>query len=364
MSDTRRVVAFALAAGVAATPTLRAQTVSELQERVRRLEQAYRAAEVVAVRADSAAREAGYVRGDSATVGGLHVFAPQDAAANARLGAERAWPMLKHTFGTEANVLASLAFAAQLERPSRIVAAPRGARRFIAENSADDIANRLVWEASQILSTRLDPRLHNWMGGAIVPDSSRARLLRGAYIDLLTAPSRATRSCFVGALDGCRDAFDLPPSAEPFRRWYGPAERRLIVQEVIAGEDLRLVPELYRDCVTRGDDTACVQLLQRTPESSLPAPLGHATRIGLVELGLELGGPGAFHRLTTAAGQPVDAQLAAAAGIPLDSLLAAWRGRVLAARPKPVTLDSRGAWVALTWGAIFGLLALRSTRWR
>src|SRR5439155_1464720 len=57
-------------------------------------------------------------------------------------------------------------------------------------------------------------------------------------------------------------------------------------------------------------------------------------------------------------------RLRPAADLPLDSLLAVWRGRVLAARPEPVTLESKGAWVALSWGVIFGLLALRSTRWR
>jgi len=364
MSDPRRLVVVALAAGLAATPALRAQSVSELRERVQRLEQAFRAANGVATRSDSAARQASYVPGMSATAGALHVLAPQIVVASAREGAERAWSMLEYTFGTEAGVLANVDFAAQLRRPNLAVAAPRGARRFIAENSAADMANRLVWEASQILSARLDKSLYNWMGGAIVADSYPARLLPGTYVDLLSAPSRTTRRCYAGAMDGCRDAFDLPPSAEPFRRWYGPTERRLIVQEVIVGEDIRLVPELYAACVTRGDDSSCVRLLQRTGESSIPAPLGHPTRIGLVQLALELGGPAAFHRLTAAAGRPVDAQLEVAAGMPLDSLLAVWRGRVLAARPKPVTLESSGAWVALSWGAIFGLLALRSTRWR
>ena len=41
-----------------------------------------------------------------------------------------------------------------------------------------------------------------------------------------------------------------------------------------------------------------------------------------------------------------------------------WRARVLAARPRPVTLNPRGAWVALMWGLVFGLLAFGSTRWR
>ena len=44
MSDVRRLALVALAAGLAAAPAVRAQTVSELRERVRRLEQAYLAA--------------------------------------------------------------------------------------------------------------------------------------------------------------------------------------------------------------------------------------------------------------------------------------------------------------------------------
>src|SRR5205814_8919717 len=103
---------------------------------------------------------------------------------------------------------------------------------------------------------------------------------------------------------------------------------------------------------------------RRTAGGAIPGPLGGPMRIWLVQFALEVGGPGGFHRLTAAAGQPVDAQFAAAADMPLDSLLAVWRGRVLAARPEPVTLESKGAWVALSWGVIFGLLALRSTRWR
>jgi len=364
MSEVRRAAVVAFVTGLVAVPLLRAQSVPELRERVRRLEQAFRAADAAAGPADSAARQANFVPGDSATAGGLHVLAPRAAVGNARAGAERAWPILQSVFGTEAGILATTDFVLQLQRPSQVVAAPRGARRFTAENSAPDIANRLVWEASQLLSARLDPPLYNWMGGAVVPDQHLDRMLRATYIDLLSAPSRAARRCFLGALDGCRDAFDLPPTAESFRRWYGPAERRLIVQETITSEDMRTIAELYGDCVTRGDDSACVRLLQRTPESAIPAPLGRPARTGLVQVALELGGPGAFHRLTAAAGRPVDAQVAAAAGMPLDSLLAVWRARVLAARPKPVTLEAKGAWVALIWGAVFGLLSLRSTRWR
>src|SRR6059036_2975038 len=146
MSDARRVAVVAFLASLAATATAHAQTVPELRERVRRLEQAFRAADAAAGPADSAARQTNFVPGDSATAGGLHVFAPQIAAANTREVAERAWAILRSTFGTEADVLANTSFALQLQRPIQVVAAPRGARRFIAENSASDIANRLVWE--------------------------------------------------------------------------------------------------------------------------------------------------------------------------------------------------------------------------
>src|SRR2546426_10116426 len=144
MSDVRRLALVALAAGLAAAPAVRAQTVSELRERVRRLEQAYLAAQAVAAPADSAARQSNFVPRASATAGALHVFAPRIAVANAREGAERAWSMLQSIFGTEAGVLANTDFALQLARPSQVVAAPREARRFIAGNSAPDTANRLA----------------------------------------------------------------------------------------------------------------------------------------------------------------------------------------------------------------------------
>src|SRR5438309_9359298 len=117
MSDVRRLALVALAAGLAAEPAVRAQTVSELRERVRRLEQAYLAARAVAAPADSAARQSNFVPRDSATAGGLHVFAPRIAVANAREGAERAWSMLQSIFGTAARGPARSHFALRLLRP-------------------------------------------------------------------------------------------------------------------------------------------------------------------------------------------------------------------------------------------------------
>src|SRR2546428_14111215 len=117
MSDVRRLALVALAAGLAAAPAVRAQTVSELRERVRRLEQAYLAAQAVAAPADSAARQSNFVPRDSATAGALHVFAPRVAVANARGGAEPPWPMLPPLFGTGAGAPAQPNFSPQLPRP-------------------------------------------------------------------------------------------------------------------------------------------------------------------------------------------------------------------------------------------------------
>jgi len=345
---------------------LHAQSVTELRQRVQRLERAYAAAEVVAQKADSARRALFTVPPESATVGNLHVFATAAVIENARAGARAGWPLLDGTFGPAAALLDDHAFVVQAERSGETARPVTGrtSHRFLATNEAADIADRLVWQASQLLVARLDPALRDWMGGAIVPSAQPSRLLESTYLELLTAPSATTRRCFQGEVAGCRDAFDLPPAPDPYRRWYGPEERRVIVQQVLTGNDVLSVRDLYQRCVTRGDDSACLRLLQRQPASAIPQPLGDPSRIGLVQLALELGGRDAFTRLMAARGKAVDAQLATAAGMPADSLLMVWRSRVLAARPRPVTLNPRGAWVALMWGLVFGMLAFGSTRWR
>lgn len=351
---------------VAVAAPLHAQSVADLRERVQRLERAYAAAEVVARQADSARRALFTAPPESATVGSLHVFATAAVIENTRAGARAAWPLVDGTFGPAATLLDDHAFVVQAERSSETTRPVTGrtSHRFLATNEATDIADRLVWQTSQVLVARLDPALREWMGGAIVPSAQPASQLASTYLELLTAPSATTRRCFAGDVAGCRDAFDLPPTPDPYRRWYGPEERRVIVQEVVTGNDVLSMRDLYQRCVTRGDDSACLRLLQRQPPSAIPQPLGDPSRIGLVRLALELGGRGAFSRLMTARGQPVDGQLAAAAAMPADSLLMAWRSRVLAARPQPVTLNPRGAWVALMWGLVFGMLAFGSTRWR
>src|SRR5437762_2438136 len=366
MSDRVRRGALALWATAAVVSPLHAQTVAQLRERVDRLSRAYATAYVEAHRADSVRRALFTVPPESATVGALHVFATAAAIENARAGARAAWPLLDGTSGPAAAMLDDHAFFLQAERSGE-TARPVSGRtnhQFLATNEATDIGDRLVWQASQVLVARLDPALRDWMGGAIVPSVRLPRLLPATYLELLTAPSATTRRCFAGAVAGCRDAFDLPPTPDPYRRWYGPEERRVIVQQVVTGNDVLSVRDLYQQCVTRGDDAACLRLLQRQPLSAIPQPLGDPSRLELVQLALELGGRGAFSRLMAARGQPVDAQIAAAAGMPADSLLLVWRARVLAARPRPVTLNARGAWVALMWGLVFGLLAFGSTRWR
>jgi hypothetical protein len=365
MSDARRFTATLLLAGVASVASLGAQSpqsMDAVRERVRRLTEALRVADAAANRADSLARAARIIKSEPVNAGALHVLAPTVAATSAQAGAEDAWAVLQRTFGSEANTLDTMVFVVQLPRSAAVTAAPSHAWRFVGENSAPDLSNRLVFEASRLLSIRLG--LANWSGGIFVPERRPQRLLAATYVELVTAPSRATQRCYGGDLAGCRDALNLPPSPDVVRRWYGPAERRGIVRQIITGEETQVVPDLYQRCVVAGDDSACVLLLSRAPEIAIPRPLELPTRAAFVQLALELGGPQAFHRLVAADGRSVDVQLETAAGVPLDSLLSVWRMRVLAARPRPVTLEPKGAWLALMWGVVFGVLALRSTRWR
>jgi hypothetical protein len=97
---------------------------------------------------------------------------------------------------------------------------------------------------------------------------------------------------------------------------------------------------------------------------SFDAPLSAEARHSLARLVLDVGGRAAYTRLLRYPGRPLSERLAFAAGLPRDSLMARWRSSILAARPKPVTITAPGAWTALGWAVVFGLLALRSSRWR
>jgi hypothetical protein len=179
------------------------------------------------------------------------------------------------------------------------------------------------------------------------------------YVELVTAPSIAVRRCYAGAVDACGAALGVV-RGDPIPVWYDASERRALVRQWRDAPQLGVRPAI-NSCLRNESDAACLDVLRAL---QVGPPLTNDARQSLMRLALASGGPRAFTRLSQSAGQPFERRLAMASGLPTDSLLRRWRSEIIAARPKSVTMAASFGWSALAWAVVFGLLALRSTRWR
>jgi hypothetical protein len=180
------------------------------------------------------------------------------------------------------------------------------------------------------------------------------------YVELVTAPSVAVRRCYAGALDACSAALGIV-EGDRIPIWYDAAERRVLVRQLQDVLNSGLRPAVVNACVQAGSDGACLDVLHAL---QIEPPLSSDARQSIARMALAAGGRDAFRRLSRSAGQPIARRLVLAGGVPLDSLLHQWRDQVIAARPRPVTMAASMGWTTLAWSLVFGLLALRSTRWR
>jgi len=358
-----RAALLALAAVLLAGPA-RAQDRDVLRSRIARLERELRSAEVAAAHADSVAhmRDA---PPDTVRVGALRVLAPPGIGGEARAGAARALALIDTAFGTATDALAERRFTLVLQAAQReLRPVPAGTIGVLTTGSTTDIDQRLVWAAAQAMASLNDSALSTWLQGALVPNRHPERERRGVYVALVTAPSPAGQRCYQGDLDACRRSLGLVPVELALDDWYNAARRRSVVQELQDLDAVRAAPRLSSACLTAESDADCLAVLRRVPHSALPPPLPAAARFSLLRSAVELGGRGAYTRLLSTAGRPMETRLAAASGVSSDSLLRTWRAAMFAARPLPVTVGPRAGWVALAWGVVFAFLALRSTRWR
>ncbi len=119
-----------------------------------------------------------------------------------------------------------------------------------------------------------------------------------------------------------------------------------------------------RACVA-GDLDACgyAVWLRESRDPSLGGGYPAFVRADLLLTALEVGGPGAWRRLTAAADSSVEQALAAAAGLPADSLLARWRGQLLAMRPTQTPLASGGVLLGVAWVALLLLGTAGIAKW-
>src|SRR6266542_3631424 len=224
-----------------------------------------------------------------------------------------------------------------------------------------DVAFQLVRAASAAIGQGTDTALTNWLGPMLLPDAT-ARVERShVYVELVTAPAVAVRRCYAGVVESCAAALGTV-AGDRALLWYDAPERRTVVGRNLESAQHLGLYAASRACLDQESDAACLAVLHALPW--LEPPLSNEARQSLARVALSLGCRRAFIRLAENTGRPLTQRLALAAAVPLDSLIHQWRELVIAARPRPVTLSARFAWAALGWSVVFGLLALRSTRWR
>jgi hypothetical protein len=355
----RSLVLGTVLLGVSAS--LRAQDPAVLQRRLERLETLRDAASLTATRADSARRE----RLDTVRSGGLTILALPTEAALVRQAAPIAWARLDTLYGDAAfDLLERPMLFYVMTRPIRYAGGRiSGYQAVVAPENAlpTDVAQQIARAGAAAILARADSSLATWFGTELLPRGQETVVLTRVYIDMATAPSIAVRNCFAGDDAACRAALGLVEEGDRLQLWFSAAERRAMVRR--ATEVQRVAVGRAADaCLDGQSDQDCLIVLRSLPW--IDPPLLHDARQSLARLALDAGGRGAYRRLAGGRGQPLAERLAAAARISSDSLIRRWRTAVLAARPRAVPIAAAGAWTALSWAVVFGLLALRSTRWR
>lgn len=354
------LLAVLLLATCAATPVTAQTEIERLQRKADSLARLWKEADALADLADSLARVPVMPPLDTLTVGGLLLVTNQPALI--RPAAERAWPVIDSFYG---------AAAAQLrERPYRLQVITKDSQGFAPRQTwgtvipggwdADDVTRLLV--AYTPIPT--DERYQHWAGGMLTPSSRGARVdLAESYVALVTSHFQIGTQCFTGRIDRCRTVLGLDSVNDPARLYPTFAERQKVARLLYAAYNGAGVRNDLVPCLATSD-SSCQAALSKVPFEQLPRPVPQIVRHSLVAEALRIGGREAYTRLMADTLLPIPARLEAAAGMPLDSVIARWQTSVVAARPKPVAMPPIGALVGMGWGAIFGLMALRSSRWR
>jgi hypothetical protein len=344
-------------------PALSAQdsVLAKLHRRADSLAQEWRQANAIADLADSLEHERAVTGRDTIAVGALRIIA-NPSPLPLREAAARAWPVIDSFYGTAAQDLTQRPYIIKAFDPDTTVPRPRlHVGMSLPWNTGQESLTLLL--ISTVPVTPPDSALQNWLGGPVRPSVREQRDRAGVYVQLVTAPSQAARSCFQGRLESCTVALGLGTTT--LEAWYpSAAERRsLVIVSFTDYFDHGGTAAAYRTCAG-GSDSACTGLLRTLPKGSLPRPLGADARVTLVYVALHLGGREAYHRLLATPDVPIRARLAAAAGVSEDSLLARWRAEIIAAHPRAVALPPWAFFFALGWVVVFAGCGLRSSRWR
>jgi len=337
--------------------------VARLRTRADSLAREWRQAGALADLVDSLERGRAGEGRDTIAVGGLRIVT-NPSPLPVRQAAARAWPIIDSLYGAVAADLVRRPYLIRAVDPDTAV-----------RSSSFHAGMEVPWDLDEAAVVALllsnvpiappDPALADWLGSSLRPEVRGRQDRAAVYVQLVTAPSQAARSCFLGDVARCEDALGLGDAAMVLERWYPSAgERRALVARPFADFFNHGPSAASLRACARGSDLDCTELLRSLPGSVLPKPLGYDARATLVHVALRLGGRAAYRRLLANPTASMAERLAAAAGTGVDSLVARWRLQVMASRPATVLLPAWAFAVALGWTALFAVCGLRSSRWR
>ncbi|MBE0594588.1 MAG: hypothetical protein IH616_19550 [Gemmatimonadales bacterium] len=297
---------------------------------------------------------------DTLTVGRLTLVFPPQRRSFVETVARTAWDSVAATFGSD---------TAALQEHVITLGGPGVRIPEWAGEPADGPRADLEFALGVVLGTVRDTETRRFYGAQWFRDAMRLMFLaeprlqdEAVYTELATKPWRVVRACYDGDLAECHSALAVSSDAATAALRYTPEERRRIVaREREVRKSLGSAAGTAQ-CVEARVDSACVDVMRRFHLSE--QPLSSLARATLIRTAFTLGGDGSYARLLASDEPEFLARLAAVAGVAPDALLAEWRRRILAARPKSMTLTRISGWIAFLWAAAFAVAATRSSRWR
>ena len=353
---------LALSIATVVVETGYAQTVDELRGRVTNLERRWQEADALAQELERSTQP--ILHTDTIHAGPLVLITEAFDVAPIREAAALAQERLEKELGENVDVLENVQLFVTQMTDGTVRIKPRSLV-LLVNVPYRRLAEVIVNEAYDALDLEYNRPFRYWLG-VQTPTVSKDLDLRRAYTELVTAPFTSTSGCMLGNLVECRKALGMTPTDDYLTTWYTADDRRTLVLGRERPSD-RLFPTQaarYDECVDGRDNESCATFLRAGVRfQTTRPPLSTTVRSSLVRHALDVGGTGSYRRLFYAKGAIAD-QLAAAAGIPADSLLRSWRTMLFEVSGTPTAVTFPLGLSAILWLAVFGAMALRSTRWK
>lgn len=287
---------------------------------------------------------------DTVAVGGLRIATSTRYRALAEEAGGIAWKRLQVRFGPDV--------LSRMEFPVQVLGTADGPAP--APHASGELATGFEREAERALWTAQAPAFATWLQGGFPGGDLSPEALERIATDLATVPGRGNVACVGGHTPACLSMLGLGIGSDTLAEWYAPDSWPGLAG-MVGGY---LPPDVDEDrnaCIGAWRPEACRAVLTH---DRLRPPISVQGRQLLLQLALEVGGRGAFERLTEDSVSVLEARLARAAGLPIDSLAVYWASAIRASSPRGPTSPTGPLVLAIAWSAGVLALALRGSRCR